>query len=147
MTYVADQMRPTVGRELTELPDGQAVERLALIMAASVGVTWAKLDHDAAFQLRVQANAALLQFGVEALDGAAIHFRERIRQAAESLRQAANLASHNKERESLIQRLHRDATSMESLVMILDGSEPPVLGASEAHASISQGAQVEEEAI
>jgi hypothetical protein len=117
-------MRPMAGRELIEPPSGIVVERLALTMAAAVGLAWAALDHDARTQYRIMASAALLRLGVDALEDGAVYIRASVERAAEALRQAANLAEHNKEREDLIQRLHRDASNMETLAMILDGSEP-----------------------
>lgn len=119
-------MKPVVGRELTAPPTGQAVERLALVMAASVGQIWAKLDAETALQFRVMANAVLTRLGVDALEEGAVHLRATIAQGAESLRRAASLADFNKEREDLIHRLHRDATNMETMAMILNGTGPEV---------------------
>lgn len=105
------------------IPDAFAVERLCVVMAASVGIVWGKLDHDSAARMRVMANAALLQLGIEAQAAAPRHLEGSVQDAAEALRTAAAICDHHKEREPTIQKMHRAAQNMEVLAGILSRVE------------------------
>lgn len=100
-------------------PDGIAVERLALTMAAAVGVVWAKADADTARMLRVAANAALLHLGAEGRATGAQALTDTLQEGAETARVAARLLDHHKLSEDLIQRLHRSATGAEMVARTL----------------------------
>lgn len=99
------------------LPDGFAVERLAISMAAACGLVWTNLDMDEATRFRICANAALLHPLAEGV--ATLVLADGLNEAAEAAWAAGRALDHLKGDERLIQRLHRAAAGVQHAGRVL----------------------------
>lgn len=99
------------------LPDGFAIERLAISMAAACGLVWTALDLDEATRFRICANTALLHPVVEGAATKAL--AEGLEEAAQAAWAAGRAIDHLKGDERLIQRLHRSASAVQQVGRVL----------------------------
>lgn len=103
------------------IPDGQAVERLAMLMACSVGAVWTKLSDDEVRGLRVMANAALMHNAVPGAEAAMLTLRAAVTDSISAQRAAADALEGEEAAEPIIRRLHRGATALTALLGAMGG--------------------------
>jgi hypothetical protein len=109
---------------IVEPPDGLAVERLAVVMAAANGFALLRLDDAARAAYRRSANGALLHL---ALTGPVPgHLKGAMTDIAEALRKAAVALDYHDAREDVIQGLHRKAAQAEVVASVfgVNAEEP-----------------------
>lgn len=106
------------------VPDGMEVERLAIAMASAVGLAWPKATAETAMQFRVVANAALFHLGAQGVPQGQRRLADALSEAAEAVRVGAKVLDHHKLSEELIQRLHRAASTIETVGFTLGVMAP-----------------------
>lgn len=108
---------------LDQLPDGLAVERLAVTMAAAAGLAWKALSAAEARAIRIMANAALMHLGAEAYAKGLARLKERLGETVATMRRGADALGESAEVEPLVKALYRDAMTVELMLQILDGAD------------------------
>jgi hypothetical protein len=101
---------------IAPMPDGQAVERLAITMAAAIGLVWSSVEADHASRLRVMANAVLMRNLPETIP-ATPTAQSALDEAVQALRAGARGLEGI--HEGLIQRLFRAAAKLEILSSVV----------------------------
>lgn len=112
-------MSATLAASLPEPPESLAVERLAVILAASVGHYWMAIDDELRSNYRIMANQALFLLGVEAHARGMARVRQSIDDMGATMRRAADKLEQMKGDEMTIARLHVGSSNCEALLMIL----------------------------
>ena len=105
---------------LDPLPDAWSIERLGAVMAASQGLFWPGLSLEVKSDYRVMANAALMSLGTQGHDRGLNRLKRVIEDAAGAARQAADLLAKMGETQQT--RLHRAASNLDALMIILEGA-------------------------
>lgn len=131
MSYGSFGLRVTE-QPRTTIPPGQAVERLALGMAAANGIVWMKADEATVGMYRRSAHAALILLAdigpTEGQSLGSAHWARTMSEATSCLRHACrrleDLPGSRAEDEVWLQRLYRAATALEGGSEALSAADP-----------------------
>lgn len=105
---------------LTTPPDGNAVERLGIVIAASVGHYWLKLDPDMRQHYRLMANAALITLGLDAHAQGLARVKQAVERMAQAQRNSALVLEALGTHETNVVALHKGANNCDAILLILD---------------------------
>lgn len=106
---------------MSKIPDGRAVEVLAITMAAARGWVWQRLSIEEARDMRVMANAALMRLGADAHEVGLLRLKDRLTTTVATMRQGAEAIEPISA--EIAKALYRDAMTVETMLQILSGAD------------------------